>query len=143
VGVIVAGSITRPRQGRIVLAAVVVCAVGETLVGLLPSIAGVWLALAALGVATGYANIIVISWIQRRVDHAMIGRVMSLVMLMGFGITPLSLALSGLIVDVNATAMFVGAGLLVLATAIVVAVSGWVAMFDAPAPAVAVEARAA
>ena len=135
VGVILAGSITSQRQGRIVLAAVVVCAVGEMLVGLLPSIAGVWLALASLGVAIGYANIVAISWIQRRVDHAMIGRVMSLVMLMGVGITPLSLALSGLLVDLNATALFVGAGLLVLGTAIVVAASGWVAMFDAPAPA--------
>ena len=103
--------------------------------GVLPSIAGVWLALAALGVSIGYANIVAISWIQRRVDHAMIGRVMSLVMLMGVGITPLSLALSGLLVDLNATALFVGAGLLVLVTAIVVAASGWVAMFDAPAPA--------
>ena len=134
IGVILAGSITSGRQGRIVLAAVVVCAVGEILVGVLPSIAGVWLALAAAGVAVGYANIVAISWVQRRVDHAMIGRVMSLVMLMGFGITPLSLALSGLLVDVHATALFVGAGLLVLATAIAVASSGWVAMFDAPAP---------
>lgn len=142
VGVILAGSITSQRQGRIVLAAVVVCAVGEMLVGLLPSIAGVWLALAALGVSIGYANIVAISWIQRRVDHAMIGRVMSLVMLMGVGITPLSLALSGLLVDFNATALFVGAGLLILVTAIVVAASGWVAMFDAPAPAEAA-ARAA
>ena len=135
VGVIVAGSSTRARQGRIILAAVVVCAVGEMLVGLLPSIAGVWLALAAIGVAIGYANIIAISWIQRRVDHAMIGRVMSLVMLMGVGITPLSLAVSGLLVDLNATALFVGAGLLVLATSIAVAASGWVALFDEPAPA--------
>jgi hypothetical protein len=75
-----------------------------------------------------------ISWIQRRVDHAMIGRVMSLVMLMGVGITPLSLAISGLLFDLNATLLFVGAGVLVLGTAIVVAASGWVALFDAPPP---------
>jgi hypothetical protein len=60
---------------------------------------------------------------------------MSLVMLMGVGITPLSLALSGLLVDLNATLLFVAAGLLVLATAIVVAGAGWVGLFDAPAPA--------
>lgn len=140
VGVILAGSVTGSRQGRTVLIAVVVCAIGEMLVGLLPWIAGVWLALAAVGVAIGYANIIAISWIQRRVDHAMIGRVMSLVMLMGVGITPLSLAVSGLLVDVNATLLFVAAGLLVLATAIVVAGSGWVALFDAPPPAEAATA---
>ena len=63
-----------------------------------------------MGVAIGYANIVAISWIQARVDHAMIGRVMSLVMLMGVGITPLSLAVSGGLIDLNATALFVGAG---------------------------------
>ena len=38
----------------------------------------------------------------------MIGRVMAIVMLMGFGITPLSYALSGALIDVNATALFAG-----------------------------------
>jgi MFS family permease len=132
VGVIVAGSITRERQGWIVLGAVVVCGIGELLVGVLPSLAGAWIALAVLGVAIGYANIVAISWIQRRVDHAMTGRVMSLVMLMGFGITPLSLALSGLLVDLDATVLFVGAGLLVLATALVAAGAGFVRLFDEP-----------
>ncbi|HET7828847.1 MAG TPA: MFS transporter [Candidatus Limnocylindrales bacterium] len=132
VGVIVAGSITRERQGWIVLGAVVVCGIGELLVGVLPSFAGAWIALAVLGVAIGYANIVAISWIQRRVDHAMTGRVMSLVMLMGFGITPLSLALSGLLVDLDATVLFVGAGLLVLATALVAAGAGFVRLFDEP-----------
>jgi MFS family permease len=132
VGVIVAGSITRERQGWIVLGAVVVCGIGELLVGVLPSFAGAWISLAVLGVAIGYANIVAISWIQRRVDHAMTGRVMSLVMLMGFGITPLSLALSGLLVDLDATVLFVGAGLLVLATALVAAGAGFVRLFDEP-----------
>jgi hypothetical protein len=109
-------------------------------VGVLPSFAGVWLSLAAIGVAIGYANIVAISWIQRRVDHAMTGRVMSLVMLMGFGITPLSLALSGLLVDLDATLLFVGAGLLVLATALVAAGAGFVRLFDEPAMAPATEA---
>jgi MFS family permease len=140
VGVIVAGSVTRERQGWILLGAVVVCGVGELLVGVLPSFAGVWLSLAAIGVAIGYANIVAISWIQRRVDHAMTGRVMSLVMLMGFGITPLSLALSGLLVDLDATLLFVGAGLLVLATALVAAGAGFVRLFDEPAMAPATEA---
>jgi hypothetical protein len=65
---------------------------------------------------------------------------MSLVMLVGFGITPLSLALSGLLVDLDATLLFVGAGLLVLATALVAAGAGFVRLFDEPAMAPATEA---
>ena len=134
IGVIVAGSIRLERQGRILLGAVVVCGVSEVLVGVLPSLLGVWIVLALMGVAIGYANIVAISWIQGRVDHAMIGRVMSLVMLMGVGITPLSLAVSGALIDLDATALFVGAGLLILLTALVSAAVGFVQLFDAARP---------
>ena len=65
----------------------------------------------------------------------MIGRVMSLVMLMGVGITPLSLAVSGALIDLDATALFVGAGLLILLTAVVSAAVGFVQLFDAARPA--------
>ena len=139
IGVVVAGSIRLERQGRILMAAVIVCGVSEILVGVLPSLAGVWIVLALMGVAIGYANIVAISWIQARVDHGMIGRVMSLVMLMGAGITPLSLAVSGGLIDLDATALFVGAGLLILLTAAGAAAVGFVRLFDAaiatPAPA--------
>jgi len=134
IGVVVAGSIRLERQGRILLGAVVVCGVSEVLVGVLPSLAGVWIVLALMGVAIGYANIVAISWIQARVDHAMIGRVMSLVMLMGFGITPLSLAVSGALIDLDATALFMGAGLLILLTALFAAAARFVERFDAPSP---------
>jgi hypothetical protein len=126
IGVIVAGSIRLEGQGRILLGAVVVCGVSEVLVGMLPSLLGVWIVLALMGVAIGYANIVAVSWIQGRVDHAMIGRVMSLVMLMGVGITPLSLAVSGALIDLDATALFVGAGILILLTAAVSAAVGFV-----------------
>ena len=133
IGVVVAGSIRLERQGRILLGAVVVCGVSEVLVGVLPLL-GVWIVLALMGVAIGYANIVAISWIQGRVDHAMIGRVMSLVMLMGVGITPLSLAVSGALIDLDATGLFVGAGLLILLTAVVSAAVGFVQLFDAARP---------
>lgn len=131
IGVVVAGSIRLEKQGRILLGTVVVCGVSEVLVGVLPSLLGVWIVLALMGVAIGYANIVAISWIQARVDHAMIGRVMSLVMLMGVGITPLSLAVSGALIDLDATGLFVGAGLLILLTAVVSAAIGFVRLFDA------------
>jgi hypothetical protein len=133
VGVVVAGSVTLQRPGRMLLGVVVICGVCEALVGVLPSLGAVWVALAVLGVAIGYENIVAISWIQARVDRAMIGRVMSLVMLMGVGITPLSLAISGALIDLDATALFVGAGLLELLTAALAASLGFSALFDAQA----------
>ena len=90
VGVIVAGSSSRASdRGRIVLLiAVVVClAVGEMLArAAAVDRRRVGLALAAIGVAIGYANIIAISWTRRRVRPRMTGTAsMSLVMFMGFG----------------------------------------------------------
>jgi hypothetical protein len=100
-----------------------------------------------MGVLIGFTNIIAISWLQSRVATEMLGRVMSLAMLMGFGITPLSLALAGLLLDVNATALFVGSGLLVIGVTAAAALTHFPAAFDAPGPIVrpaqALEAEAA
>ena len=131
VGVIVAGSVSVERPGRLLLGAVVLTGIGELGVGLLPSLPAVVLSLAVIGVSIGYANIVAISWIQARSDPSMIGRVMSLVMFMGVGITPLSLAISGWLVDINATGLFVGAGILILLTAVFAVGVRFVEQFDA------------
>ena len=130
-GVIVAGSVSVARPGRLLLGAVVLTGIGSLGIGLLPTLPAVVLALAVIGIAIGYANIVAISWIQARADPSMIGRVMSLVMFMGVGITPLSLALSGWLVDVNATALYVGAGILILVTAAFAVGVRFVEQFDA------------
>jgi MFS family permease len=115
-GTLVAGNVRLDRQGRTVLAGVAVSGVAMAGVGLIGWLPGVVLALATMGVAIGYVNIVAISWLQARVDPGLVGRVMSLVMLMGFGVTPLSIGISGALIDIDATALFVGSGLLVLAT---------------------------
>ncbi|HEY3335387.1 MAG TPA: hypothetical protein VGK16_09165, partial [Candidatus Limnocylindrales bacterium] len=71
---------------------------------------------------------------QRRVDPAMVGRVMAITMLMGFGITPLSFAIAGWLLDVNATAMFAGAAAIIMVTATFAAVSRFPALFDESSP---------
>jgi hypothetical protein len=99
-----------------------------------PSIWVVFGALAVMGLVIGYTNIVALSWLQGRVEPAMIGRVMAITMLMGFGTTPLSYAVAGWLLDVNATAMFTGAAAIVLATTMLALLSGFAARFDAPAP---------
>lgn len=69
---------------------------------------------AVMGVASGLFNVVGISWLQRRTDPSMIGRVMSLVMLSSMGLQPLSNAIAGLLVDANMNLMFFAAGGLIL-----------------------------
>src|SRR5438128_11000281 len=71
--------------------------------------------MAISGIATGVINTYGVSWLQRRTDPTMQGRVMSLVMLASVGLVPISLAVSGAIAEVNPTLLFVIAGGLILA----------------------------
>jgi hypothetical protein len=117
VGIVLAGNVRLERQGRMVVGAVAAAGLMMAAVGILGSMPGVVAALAVMGVAIGYVNIVAVSWLQGRVQPSMVGRVMSIVMLMSFGITPLSLGLSGALIDLDATALFVGAGALTVLAA--------------------------
>jgi MFS family permease len=131
-GTVLAGSLRLERGGRIVLAGIAAAGISMAVVGLALWMPAVVTALAVMGVAIGYVNVVAISWLQARVEPAMAGRVMSVVMLMGFGITPLSLGLAGALIDLDATAMFTGAGMIVLgATGLAVAL-GASRLFDGP-----------
>jgi len=83
-------------------------------VGLVPSLLPAALLMAFSGVGTGVVNTYGLSWLQRRTDAAMQGRVMSLVMLASMGLTPLAYAASGAIADVNPALLFLIAGGMIL-----------------------------
>ena len=132
VGTVVAGSLKLERGGRIVLAGIAASGFAMAVVGLAGWMPVVVLALAVMGVAIGYVNVVAVSWLQARVEPSMAGRVMSVVMLMGFGITPLSLGLAGALIDLDATALFTGAGILVLGAAGLAVLLGASRLFDGP-----------
>ena len=70
-----------------------------------------------LGVLMGYSSIVFMTWIQRRVSMAFIGRVMSLVMLSVMGLQPLSQGFSGWFIDVaGVTTLFVSIGVFMIIT---------------------------
>jgi MFS family permease len=118
IGAILGGSLPAARrQGVLVLSIAGALGLGLASIGLAPSAAVATLILAVMGLGVGYINVVVIAWLQARVDPAMIGRVMSLLMLGSFGLGPLSLAIAGVMVDRSVTSMYVAAGVLVLATA--------------------------
>ncbi|HSW08878.1 MAG TPA: MFS transporter, partial [Aquabacterium sp.] len=95
----------------------------DTLVGLLfmpmGLISATWQGaslLLAIGTLGGFMQVLVFTWIQRRVAPAMMGRMMSLFMFIFVGLAPLSAAATGGLLRVlPLTAMFIGAGALLVA----------------------------
>jgi hypothetical protein len=73
--------------------------------------------MAILGILMGYSSILFMTWIQKRVQMAFLGRVMSLVMLSVMGLQPLSQGFSGWYIDVaGLTSLFVGIGVFMTVT---------------------------
>jgi MFS family permease len=70
--------------------------------------------LAVIGMASGITNVHIIAWLQQRVEASLRGRVMSVVMLSGFGLLPVSLAVAGLLVAWNIKWMFLLSGMAML-----------------------------
>ena len=125
IGAIVAGSTPRPRRfGLVVLWLAALLGVMLAALGLAPNGALAATALVGIGVASGYLNVTIISWLQARAEPALLGRVMSLVMLGAVGLQPISLAVAGVLVDAHATAMYLLAGALILAAAAIALVGG-------------------
>lgn len=114
-GALSAGLVPPPKRfGWLIVALCVWLGVGITGVGLVPSLVPAALLMGFSGISTGVVNTYAISWLQRRTDPSMQGRVMSLVMLASMGLTPVAYAASGVVGNVNPTLLFVIAGGMIL-----------------------------
>ena len=114
-GALGAGFVPPPKRfGWLIVGVCVWFGIGITGVGLVPSLVPAILLMGFAGIATGVVNTYALSWLQRRTDRAMQGRVMSLVMLASMGLTPLAYAASGAIADVNPTLLFLICGGMIL-----------------------------
>jgi hypothetical protein len=114
-GALSAGFVPPPKRfGLLIVFLCVWLGVGVTTVGLVPTLLPAALLMGFSGISTGVVNTYAISWLQRRTDAAMQGRVMSLVMLASMGLTPLAYAVSGVIANVNPTLLFLIAGGMIL-----------------------------
>ena len=115
VGAAASGVLKRPeRIGWLLIGVCAWIGAGIVITGLVGSLIPAAVTLALAGTATGLVNTYALSWLQRRTDPAMQGRVMSLVMMASIGLVPISLAASGAIAAVNPTVLFVIAGGLIL-----------------------------
>jgi MFS family permease len=110
-GALGAGVMPPPRRfGLLIIALCLWLGTGMALVGLLPSLIPAAVVMAVTGIGTGVVNTYGVSWLQRRTEPSMQGRVMSLVMLASMGLTPIAYAVSGALAQANVTLLFLIAG---------------------------------
>jgi hypothetical protein len=124
VGLLLGSVLPAPRAARFGAVVVLPMAIaGLALAGLAAATSTI--AAAALtglaGVALGYTNLLSITWIQRRIPQALMGRVMSLLITGSVGLVPVSMFVSGFAVQLNvdATLLVAGIGMAVVALAAV------------------------
>lgn len=119
VGAATAGMLPPPKQfGLLVSGACSWIGLGIIGVGLMPSLVPAAAIIALAGAASGLINTYGMSWLQRRTDPAMQGRVMSLVFLASIGLVPLGNAIAGAVAQANVTLLFVVAGSMMVVAAL-------------------------
>jgi MFS family permease len=125
-GVVAGGALRRP-SGRAFAAAllgsVVLLGVGLALLGAVSSTAGAIAAASAIGLAEGYVIVEFITWLQLRTSGEELGRRLSILLFVSVGMAPLSNLIAGSLIQVNATAVMIGAGSLIVLVAVVAAFS--------------------
>lgn len=119
-GMIGAGTLKRPRDAVfpwMVAALFVGFGVSVSSLAFLSSTWVIASLMLVTGVGNGYLAIVAIASLQRTTEESLLGRVMSLLMLAIVGLAPVSQVLSGAVISVNPTALFCGAGIGFLLTA--------------------------
>jgi hypothetical protein len=111
---LLAGVLKSKRRGMLLLGISTVLGFATACMGFLPGLWPVAALLLVMGCFSGFINVQFQSWFQQRVDRAMVGRVISVVMLANLGLAPLSMAAAGAVVGWSAQWMFVAAGLAVI-----------------------------
>jgi hypothetical protein len=124
VGVVGAGSISAfRRRGLVMLGSTGLLGIIVAAIAFVPNLATAIALAAALGVAASFLGIVNVTWLQERSEPGLTGRVMSLAMFSAVALDPISFALAGILVGIDLSATFVGAGALLLFTAILGAAS--------------------
>jgi len=114
VGLLLAAARQRGKRGWLLLIVSVVVGICTTSIGLLSQLWSLLPTLFVMSASAGFLNVHLLAWFQQRVDRAMLGRVMSVLMFASLGLMPLSLAAAGVAVQWSLRGMFAGAGVLVL-----------------------------
>jgi len=114
VGMLGAGLVRQHRRGRTLLLAGAVIGLCVAPIGFLSRMTTLMPDLVLLGGTAAFLNIQLISWFQQRVERAVMGRVMSVLMFASMGLLPFSLAIAGVALKASITGTFLSAGAMVL-----------------------------
>ncbi len=96
-------------------------ALGAGLIGL-GFVPQAWIAagvIALMGIGGGIVGVLGLTWLQQQTAAPMQGRMMSLVMFAAIALDPFSQAISGLLLEISLTGLFIAAGSLMLLTGFV------------------------
>lgn len=116
-GIILAGATRRPGArlfSGLMLGLTGLMGFCLVVLGLLPSTIPAAGVAVIMGTAQGYVVIQFVTWLQLRTPAEMIGRMMGLLMFSVVGMTPVSTAAAGALIQMSATAVFIGAGILMV-----------------------------
>ena len=120
-GYLLAGVLPRPNGRGLRLLIIVLIAAFGVVLAAFGWILSTWVdfvLILALGVGNGYIGLVLFTWIQQSTPREMLGRVMSMILLAGLGLVPLSQAIAGAIIKWNLTGLFALAGGLLVLVAI-------------------------
>jgi MFS family permease len=120
-GFLVAGVLPRPSGNTMRVFLIALVAVFGLVLGAFGFIRSTWVDFALmllLGLGNGYISITLFTWVQLRTPKAMLGRMMSMMMLSNTGLAPISQAVSGAVSRWSLTILFAGAGVLILLVAL-------------------------
>ncbi len=117
VGMALGGMVKKPRKrGMQFIGLGVLCGLELVGIGAYQKFGVMAALLAVMGLGAGFVNIQFTTWIQLRVERAMLGRVMSVLMFAAIGLIPVSYAISGVVAQWSLTWLFVGAGAILVIT---------------------------
>jgi MFS family permease len=115
IGTVIVGTMhARYSFGKTILWLTTGLGFGLTLLGVVPNVIWACALMTLIGIIAGYTQVLMASWLQTKSDPQLRGRVMSVVMLSAYGLTPLSYVLTGALTQINVSFMFIATGLLLL-----------------------------
>ncbi|MFJ3912948.1 putative MFS family arabinose efflux permease [Streptomyces sp. 2132.2] len=118
-GTLVGGAVGgRPRIGLLIAALAGWLAIGTGLLGFVGNTAGALATVLAMGFGMGFQGVFGLSWIQRTIDGSVLSRVISVDMVIGYAVAPLSLIVCGALAQSGTAAMFAVSAAVLAVTAI-------------------------
>ena len=124
-GTMLAGGLrTSARLGTILIPMSVALSVLLLILGLVANVYLACLLTATMGAIGGYLQVLIAVWLQTKPEPQMRGRVFSVVLLCGYGFTPLSYVIAGALTQISVSFMFIATAAFLLVVTVFCALSG-------------------